>query len=127
MAVWPTWAGGCIVSSHNQELGRRGEDVAAEWYSSQGYRLLDRNWRCAEGEIDLIAARGDTVAFVEVKTRSSSRFGTGAEAVTVRKQRTIRTVARRWLADHDRWIGHLRFDVVSVTADGDLNVLEDCF
>lgn len=112
---------------HNQTLGRRGEDAAARWYAGQGYAIIDRNWRCPAGEIDLIAGAGDTVVFIEVKTRSSRRYGSGLEAVTAAKQRRIRTVARAWLAQHDGWVPHLRFDVVDVDARGTVEVREGCF
>lgn len=113
--------------NHNQELGRRGEDAAAQWYQTSGYSLLERNWRCRDGEIDLIVARDDTVVFVEVKTRSSARYGSGFDAVTQRKRRTIRRVARRWLARQDRWVSDLRFDVVDVDRLGRIRVEEGCF
>ena len=62
-------------------LGAKGEDRAAQWYEDNGYEILERNWRRREGEIDLIVRRGRTVAFCEVKTRTSDRFGSGAESV----------------------------------------------
>ncbi len=113
--------------SHNQAFGRLGEDQAARWYRAHRYRLLARNWRCSEGEIDIIVAKGDVVVFVEVKARTSSRFGSPFDAVTFRKQQTIRTVANRWLASQSAWVPQLRFDVVAVGADGAIEVAEDCF
>ena len=62
-------------------LGRSGEDEAAAWYTARGYEVLARNWRCRAGELDLIVAQGRLVVFCEVKSRSSERFGTPAEAV----------------------------------------------
>ena len=97
-----------------QALGRRGENLAAAWYEHAGYQILDRNWRCRDGELDLVLGRGRTVVFCEVKTRSSTRFGAPVEAITATKQRRLRTLALRWLADHDRRGGDLRFDVASV-------------
>ena len=114
-----------------QALGRRGEDLAAAWYVQAGYRILDRNWRCRDGELDLVVARGRTVVFCEVKTRSSTRFGAPVEAITATKQRRLRTLALRWLADHDQRGGDLRFDVASVLiargAEPVLEILEGVF
>ena len=111
-------------------LGRDGEETAAAWYEDHGYEVLERNWRRREGEVDLIARKGRTVVFCEVKTRSSDAFGTGAEAVLPAKQRRIRRLASRWLAEltpaAGRALVDLRFDVVSITG-GDVDVLEDAF
>ncbi len=111
-------------------LGAEGETVAAEWYESNGYEVVERNWRRREGEIDLIVRRGRTVVFAEVKTRTTDRFGTGAEAVLVAKQRRIRQLARRWLSEltpaSGRPLVNVRFDVVSITA-GQVEVIEDAF
>lgn len=80
-------------------------------------RILDRNWRCDLGELDIIAESGDTVVFCEVKTRSSLRFGSPALAVGYAKQRKIRQLALRWLAGQERHWDELRFDVVTVLRD----------
>jgi putative endonuclease len=87
----------------------------ARWYEGAGYEVLDRNWRCRDGELDLVVTRGDTLVFCEVKTRASTRFGAPFEAVTPTKQRRLRTLALRWLAAHGTHHGTLRFDVASVT------------
>jgi putative endonuclease len=111
-------------------LGRSGEDCAFAWYEDNGYEVLERNWRRREGEVDLIARKGRTVVFCEVKTRTSDAFGTGADAVLPAKQRRIRRLAARWLAEltpsSGRALVDLRFDVVSITA-GEFDVLEDAF
>lgn len=108
-------------------FGRNAELAAARWYRNFGYRVVATNWRCRHGEIDLIVALGDTVVFVEVKARSTSRFGTGAEAVDWRKQRKVRAVARYWLIDQKQHYPELRFDVVDVDGRGNLQVIQDCF
>ena len=82
-----------------RRLGADGEDVVARWYLERGYRVLARNWRCAEGELDLILARGSTVVVCEVKTRSSTRFGSPFEAVGRDKQRRLRRLVGIWLAE----------------------------
>jgi len=114
----------------NRALGKSGEDVAAAWYEDHGYEVLERNWRRREGEVDLIARSGRTVAFCEVKTRSSDAFGTGAESVLPAKQRRVRRLASRWLAEltpsSGRALVDLRFDVVCITA-GEVDVIEDAF
>jgi putative endonuclease len=106
-------------------LGERGEDAAAAWYVHAGYRIVDRNWRCREGEIDVIATNGDTVVFCEVKSRASSRFADPATAVDHRKQAKVRRAAFRWLEDQP-WKNQLRFDV-AVVVSGRVEVIEDAF
>ncbi len=117
-------------SPSREALGTDGEARAADWYENHGYEVLDRYWRRREGEIDLIVRQGRTVVFCEVKTRSSGRFGTGAESVLVSKQRRIRRLAARWLSELTPAAGRerveVRFDVVSITAD-QLEVIEDAF
>ena len=98
-----------------RRLGVAGEDAVARWYEHAGYEVVDRNWRCRDGELDLVVIRGDTLVFCEVKTRASSRFGAPFEAVTTTKQRRLRNLALRWLAQHDVHRRTLRFDVASVT------------
>ena len=111
-------------------LGAEGEDLAARWYEDNGYEVLDRNWRRREGEIDLIVRRGKTVAFCEVKTRSSDRFGAGIESVLPAKQRRIRRLAARWLSELTPAAGRtrveVRFDVVGITG-GKVEVIENAF
>ena len=118
------------IPDRRAALGRTGEDIAAAWYEEHGWEVLERNWRRREGEVDLIARKGRTVAFCEVKTRSSDAFGTGAESVLPAKQRRIRRLASRWLAEltpsSGRALVDLRFDVVSITA-GEVDVVEDAF
>ncbi len=117
-------------AARRAELGARGEDAAAAWYESHGYEVLERNWRRREGEVDLIARQGRTVVFCEVKARSTEAFGSGAEAVVPAKQRRIRRLAGRWLAEltpaSGRALVDVRFDVVSITGT-DVDVIEDAF
>ena len=106
-------------------LGAAGEEAVARWYRRRGYRVIARNWRCADGELDLVVRKGRTLVFCEVKTRSSLAFGHPAEAVTAAKQRRIRGLAIRYL-DGNRHRGDLRFDVAAVLP-GSIEVIEDCF
>ncbi|MGB3770829.1 MAG: YraN family protein [Rhodococcus sp. (in: high G+C Gram-positive bacteria)] len=96
------------------ELGRSGEDAAADYLTTAGLQIIVRNWRCRYGEVDIIAADGDTIVFVEVKTRSGRGFGTPAEAVTPVKAQRIHRLAGVWLAEQrGPWVP-VRFDVVEV-------------
>lgn len=95
-------------------LGRWGEDRAATEYRRMGYEILDRNWRCSHGEIDLVLGRGPLVVFCEVKTRRSDRFGGAAAAVDSRKQLRVRRLAAAWLAAHQRRQVDVRFDVAAI-------------
>lgn len=102
--------------AHQQELGSAGEAVVAAWYERRGYEILERNWRCREGEIDVIARLGDVVVICEVKTRSTDRFGSGLDAVDGRKQRRLRALGAAYLSSGAQpgW-RPVRFDVASVT------------
>jgi len=80
------------------ELGRAGEERAAQYLTGSGYTVLARNWRCAQGEIDIVALRGDRLAVVEVKTRRSSAFGHPFEAIDPRKRRRLWQLAHAWIA-----------------------------
>jgi putative endonuclease len=108
------------------ELGARGEALTADWYEAHGYRILDRNWRCPDGELDLVVLHGRTVVFCEVKTRTTDAFGVPAEAVTATKQRRIRRLAARWLDSAELRPSRIRFDVAAVLA-GRLEVIEGAF
>lgn len=88
--------------------------------------VVDRNWRCREGEIDLVCTRGRLVVFCEVKTRSSDAFGTPAAAVTPAKQARLRKLGMRWIAAREVHPGAIRFDVACVMA-GDVSVIESAF
>jgi putative endonuclease len=99
-----------------QAFGAWGEALAAAYLDKAGLVLLERNWRCADGELDIIARDGDTIVFCEVKTRRSHLFGTPADAVTWVKARRLRSIAGRWLTTHVDDRPAIRFDVVCVTA-----------
>ena len=101
---------------NRRALGARGEVLAGNWYTERGYAVLDRNWRCRQGELDLVLERDGVVVFCEVKTRTSDAFGIGAEAVGRDKQLRIRRLATEWLSEHGHRAKELRFDVVSILA-----------
>lgn len=94
--------------------GERGEDRAEALLKKHGYRIIERNYRCTRGEIDIIARDGDTIAFVEVKTRSSEDFGGPKYSVDKRKQRKLTEVAEHYIAERGVKETDLRFDVVSI-------------
>ena len=121
------------VDRRKLDLGARGEDLAVAWYTRQGYEVLGRNWRCRDGELDLVVSRDRGVVFCEVKTRSGAGFGLPAEAVTAEKQRRLRRLATRWLGEQKGSGGfaEIRFDVACVTlragAEPVLDVIEAAF
>jgi putative endonuclease len=103
-----------MAKAARQGLGRLGERLAAEKLSDAGYQILERNFRCRYGEIDIIARDSDDLVFVEVKTRRGNAYGLPEEAVTWRKQRTIVQVATYYLALHECAECSWRVDVVAV-------------
>jgi len=107
-------------------LGVSGEDAAAAWYAAHGYEVLARNWRVREGELDVVARRGDVLVVCEVKARTTDAFGTPLEAVTPTKQARIRRLAAAFLAASPVRARVVRFDVAAVL-DGRLEVVEDAF
>ena len=98
-------------------LGKRGEELALEVAQAQGYRLLEANYRCPLGEIDLILEKGETVAFVEVKTRRGETYGEAWEAVTPAKQERIRRVAAWYVRERGLAAINFRLDVFTVSLD----------
>lgn len=102
------------MTKRNQAVGAYGERCAFRHLIGAGLRPITRNWRCPDGEIDIIAWDGEVLAFCEVKTRRSEDFGTPAEAVVPAKARRLRGLAARWLAETGTTADELRFDVVSV-------------
>jgi putative endonuclease len=116
-----------VARAPHLQRGADGEEAAAAWYRARGYRVLARNWRCREGELDLIVALGGSVVFCEVKARGSTRFGVPAEAVTRAKQRRIRGLAVLWLREAAPFTpSTVRFDVAAVLGD-QVDVIEAAF
>lgn len=96
------------------EIGALGEQVAVDHLGGLGLAILARNWRCRYGELDVIAADGPTLVFVEVKTRTGDGFGGLEQAVTPQKVRRVRRLAGLWLAGQDQRWAQIRIDVVGV-------------
>jgi putative endonuclease len=115
------------MSEANRARGAWGERTAAQWYRRHGYEVVAQNWRCAQGEIDLIARRGDEVVVAEVKTRRSDTYGAAVLAVDGRKQARLRRLAMRW---RDETLPgervDMRFDVVAITGTS-IEVFVDAF
>ena len=111
-------------------LGDFGEERAALYLRRRGYRIVERNFRCRQGQIDLIAedkATG-TIVFVEVKTRTEGGLGRPAEAVDANKQRFLRLAAEQWLSENDARDCSARFDVIEVLLpEGAVNRIENAF
>ncbi|MDF1489811.1 YraN family protein [Tessaracoccus caeni] len=98
-----------------QSLGRRGEQLAAQYLMARGWEVLERNWRCNEGEIDIIAVDPDGIlVFVEVKTRSGLYYGHPLEGITLEKARRLRGLAVRWVREHAATTPRIRVDGVGV-------------
>lgn len=108
---------------NNKELGNFGETQACWLLKEKGYRILERNWRCPVGEIDIVARRGSMVVFVEVKTRRSLTYGVPREAVTSKKQQRIRKAAWYYIASHHLKTYDMRCDVIEIF----INHLESAF
>lgn len=98
----------------NQTLGALGEQFATDHLEGLGWHILDRNWRCRRGEIDIIARDGDSVVFVEVKTRNTLRAGHPLEHVSYFKMRTLRGLAIAWLSAQPEWVPEFRVDVIGI-------------
>ena len=100
--------------NHNQALGAHGELLAARFLARQGMVLLDHNWRCPQGEIDLVLRDGRTLVVCEVKTRTSNAYGTPHEAVDARKVDRLRRLDACWLRVHSAHPDDIRLDLVAV-------------
>jgi putative endonuclease len=105
------------VRRSRREVGQLGEDAAVEFLTGLGWVVVERNWRCRYGELDVIAVDGDALVVVEVKTRTGVLFGDVAEAVTVAKYQRMRRLAGIWLGEQGRRWPVVRFDVVAVQLD----------
>lgn len=95
-------------------LGRTGEQLAVEFLIRRGYAVVERNWRCRQGEIDIVARDGGTTVFVEVKTRSGVGYGHPFEALTLTKLARLRRLAGAWCEAHPDVQGNIRIDAIAV-------------
>lgn len=112
------------MENPKQSLGRLGEDLAAAHLEDRGWTVLARNYRAGPREIDLVAARGGVVAFVEVKARATATGGTPLEPIRSLKRRAVETAARRWILENGRPGSTYRFDAVAVRVRGTEHEIE---
>jgi putative endonuclease len=104
----------------NKGLGDRGEELAASFLEKQGIRVVERNFRCKGGEVDIIARDGETTVFIEVKTRRNLAYGVPQLAITPFKQRQISKAALTWLAKKRQHNTPARFDVIAILLESDV-------
>jgi putative endonuclease len=124
-ASTPTAEQGCTPpkdTCHNLELGKRGEDAAVRFLTGKGFTILERNWKCAAGEADIIAEFENwdykEIHFIEVKTRTSTCTGFPEEAVDQRKRRRYERISEMYLREHYPGEARITFDVISLLATG---------
>ncbi len=111
-----------LKGSRRDDLGKKGEELAVSHLKSLGYKIVERNFRCRLGEIDIIAYHGKTLVFVEVRTRKSCQFGSPLSSVTYRKQKKLITLAKFYMKKHRLFERVARFDVVGIILDKTGNV-----
>ena len=112
--------------SKRQDVGARGEKLAADLLKKRGYKIVQKNFRCREGEIDIIAQKGECLVFVEVRTKKNTAFGTPEESVTLSKREKLISLANAYIQAYDKPPQSRRIDVVAVelTRDNRVSRLE---
>ncbi|MDP4504565.1 YraN family protein [Nonomuraea turcica] len=103
-----------MATKNDLELGKQGEELAVIYLKAKGMEIIERNWRCRYGEIDIIAEEGPNLVVVEVKTRSSRSHGTALESVSPAKLDRLRVLAAKWLATQSRTFEAVRVDVIAL-------------
>ncbi|MDR0888495.1 MAG: YraN family protein [Coriobacteriales bacterium] len=109
---------GAGKTGSKKALGARGEDIAVKYLKREGFKIMDRNWRCTPGEADVVAREDDDIVFIEVKTRTSGDNGLPEEAVNRQKRKKYENIAIHYLASHDLASARVRFDVISIILVG---------
>ncbi len=112
------------MTKERLDLGRLGEDLALKKIRSLGYMFIARNYRCPLGEVDLVARDGDTLVFIEIKTRKGRSLGYAKESITKRKRRQLSKVALAYMKSHGVVDARSRFDVVAVHIRGGITEIE---
>ena len=102
------------MSDRRRALGQRGEDLAVQYLTTLGYFVRERNWRCAAGELDIVAERDSTLIFVEVRTRRGDRLGTPEESITPAKRAKLIAAAQTYLSERTETDRDWRIDVVAI-------------
>lgn len=100
--------------ARKDEVGRWGEEYARLWLEHHGWLIVDTNWNCAHGEVDIVATRGLDLVFFEVKTRTSTRYGHPLEAISAAKVARMRRVVGQWLREHPEHRGRIRLDLIAI-------------
>lgn len=113
------------INGEKRRLGFWGETKAARYLEKEGYTVLERNFRCPFGEVDIIAQKGDVTAFIEVKTRSNDNYGAPNEAVDNKRQQRYKNCVRYYYARREIDCT-VRFDIIEVTKQG-INHIENAF
>lgn len=103
-----------MIDKYNKIFGRAGEEAAAEYLKKKKYKILERNYKCSYGEIDIIARFKKDIVFIEVKTRKSNKYGKPCEAVNYYKQKRMIAAAKTYLYTNDLYDKNVHFDVVEV-------------
>ncbi|MHB8105738.1 MAG: YraN family protein [Dehalococcoidales bacterium] len=105
-----------------RETGALGEKIAAEFLVKNSYQIIEKNYRCSDGEIDIIAIQRDTLVFIEVRTKRSRIFGSPEESITLRKKERLKTLAERYGQEHENLPPKWRIDVVAIEMEKSGNV-----
>jgi putative endonuclease len=100
-----------------RETGSLGEKIASQFLKKRGYRIIEANYRCPEGEVDLVAEHKDCLVFVEVRTKRSLAFGTPEESITAAKKERLKNIAAYYQQTHDGLPQQCRIDVVAIELD----------
>ncbi len=119
-----------VLAMKKKELGRKGEDLALRFLKNKGYQIVERNYACKMGEMDIIAKEKDILAFIEVKTRTSTAFGPPQLAVNPKKQSQMSKVALNFLKEKQLEDAKARFDVVAVLLGpkgAEIELIKDAF
>lgn len=119
-----------VVPPEKKEIGQKGENLAVDYLQNAGYTVLERNYRCKLGEIDIIARDNDTLVFIEVRSRSSLAFGLPQESINRRKRHQISKVALEYMIRRKLKNIPARFDVVAVSFEGrkeKVDLIKDAF
>ncbi len=114
------------MNNRRIELGKKGEDISVKFLKKRGYEIIERNYRCSLGEIDIIAEDKNVLCFVEVKTRNTKEYGLPEEAIDGYKQKKLTRVALAYLKQNNIHKRYLRFDIVCVYPDR-IELIKDAF
>lgn len=117
-----------VVTTKPTNKGEAAEQLACDYLQQQGLRLLEKNYRSRQGEIDLVMQQGDSLVFIEVRQRSNTRFGGAAASVTTKKQEKLRLTALHYL-QHKAPRANARFDVIAIQGDNNQHIewIRDAF